>query len=116
MDFLGKNIKYLRKKNKLKQDDIASIVGKTRTLVSAWENDDRDVTTEDIIKLANHFGIPMDTLIGVDLKLKEENNQLDKTQILFDKYKDHLTESDRQIINTIIEQRKKEIDKERGED
>jgi len=45
-----------------------------------------------------------------------ENNIQSQNELLFSKNKDILTESDWNIINAIIEQRKKEIDKELGED
>jgi len=115
MNFLSSNLKFLRNKNNLNQEDIAKIVGKARSLVSAWESDDRDITTEDIIKLSDYFGITMDTFVGKDLRIKTENNGFDELELLFDKHKDILTESDKAVIKTIIEQRKKEIDKELGD-
>lgn len=115
MNFLSTNIKYLRQTNNLTQEDLANIVGKARSLVSQWESDDRGITTEDIIKLSNHFGIPMDTLVGKDLRTNESNTY-DETDVLFDKYKNVLSESDKNIIKTIIEERKRQIDKELGED
>lgn len=45
----------------------------------------------------------------LDKKEISPKNELD---VLFDKHKDILTDSDKTIIKTIIEQRKKEIDKE----
>ena len=115
MNFLSTNIKYLRQTNNLTQEDLANIVGKARSLVSQWESDDREITTEDIIKLSNHFCIPMDTLVGKDLRINE-NNSYDETDVLFDKYKDVLSESDKNIIKAVIEERKRQIDKELGED
>ena len=117
MNYLSTNIKYLRLSNKLTQDDISKIVGKSRVLISQWESDEREITTEDVIKLSNYFNIPMDKLVGVDLRLLNESEKIQtKNEILFNKSKDLLTESDWNIINAIIEQRKKEIDKELGEE
>lgn len=115
MNYLSTNIKYLRQINNLTQEDVAKIVGKSRVLVSQWESDDRDITTEDIIKLSDYFNLPMDTLVGKDLRLSNSNNY-DELEILFDKHKDILTEDDKEYIKFIIEKRKKEIDKELGED
>lgn len=117
MNYLSTNLKHLRIKNNLKQEDIAKIVGKARSLVSAWESDDRGMTTEDIIKLSDYFNIPMDELVGKDLRfIADEEKSLAQHELLFSKNKEYLTESDWNIINAIIEQRKKEIDKELGED
>ena len=114
MNFLSTNIKYLRQENNLTQEDLSNIVGKARSLVSQWESDDREITTEDIIKLSNHFNIPMDVLVGKDLRIKTD--EFDELELLFSKNKKILTDSDKNIIKAIIEERKKEIDKELGED
>ena len=43
MNFLSTNIKFLRQKNGLTQEDISKIVGKSRVLVSQWESDEREI-------------------------------------------------------------------------
>ena len=111
MNYLSTNIKYLRQQKRLTQDDIAKICNKSRVLVSQWESDDREITTEDIIKLSDYFNLPMDVFVGKDLRLNN-SNEYDELDMIFNKHKDILTESDKNIIKTIIEQRKKEIDKE----
>ncbi len=65
--FFKDNIKFLRKKYKLSQNDIAKIVNKERSLIGHWENGSRSVTLEDIIKLSGYFNTTIDQLIGVDL-------------------------------------------------
>ena len=114
MNFLSKNIKYLRQSNHMTQEDIGKIVNKSRVSVSHWEADERDITTEDIIKLSDYFNVPMDALVGTNLAL--EKNKIDETDVLYNKYKDYISEKDKNIIRAIIEETKKEIDKERGED
>lgn len=61
------NLKFLRKKYQLSQNDVAKIVNKERSLIGHWENGSRSVTLEDIIKLSGYFNITIDQLIGVDL-------------------------------------------------
>ena len=113
MNFLSTNIKFLRQNSGLTQEDLAKIVGKSRVLVSQWESDDREITTEDIVKLSDYFNLPMDALVGKDLRV--EKNNFDELDILFDKNKDILTESDKNIMKTIITERRKQIDRELGE-
>lgn len=113
MNYLSTNIKFLRQKNGLTQEELSKIVNKSRVLISQWESDDRDITTEDIIKLSDYFDIPMDILVGKDLRIKDEDTY-DETNVLFDKYKDILTDDDKETIRFIIEKRKREIDKELG--
>lgn len=115
MNFLSTNIKYLRQQKNLTQEDVAKIVNKSRVLVSQWESDERDITVEDIIKLSDYFNLQMDALVGKDLRIKNENS-FDELELLFDKHKDILTQDDKDYIKFIIEKRKKEIDKELGED
>lgn len=114
MNFLSKNIKFLRQQKKLTQEGLANIVGKTRSLISAWESDDREISTQDIIKLSDYFDVPMDTLVGQDLSLKDSSS-FDELEILFSKNKDLLTDEDKEYIKFIIEKRKREIDKELGD-
>lgn len=109
MNYLSSNIRFLRQKNGITQDDLSKIINKSRVLISQWESDDREITTEDIVKLSDYFNVPMDALVGKDLRLASSDDEL---ELLFDKHKDILTDSDKTLIKTIIEQRKKEIDKE----
>lgn len=113
MNFLSKNIKFLRQKNGLTQEELAKIVEKSRVLISQWESDDREITTEDIIKLSDFFNVPMDSLVGKDLRI--QNDALDELDILFDKNREILTEADKNIMKAIITERRKQIDKELGE-
>jgi len=112
LNFLSSNLKFLRSKNNLNQEDIAKVVGKARSLVSQWESDDREITTEDIIKLSDYFGVSMDSFVGKDLR-NIQNNTFSELELLFDKYKNILTENDEEHIKFIIEQRIKDIDKEK---
>ena len=56
--------------------------------------------TKDIIKLSDYFNVPMDIFVGKDSWINHKS--FNETDVLFDKYKDVLTESDNEIIKTII--------------
>lgn len=111
MDYLSKNIKYLRKDRNLTQEDIANIVGKARSLISAWESDDREITAEDIVKLSKYFNVPMDELVGSDLSKKSNNKINDDIKILLDAYQG-LSDSDKEFMKNMIIERRKQIDKQ----
>ena len=111
MNYLSNNIKFLRQQKGLTQEELGKVVDKTRSLISAWESSDREISTQDIIKLSNYFNVPMDALISKDLKL-EQAGSFDELELLFSKTKDILTEDDRDMIRFVIEKRKKEIDKQ----
>lgn len=114
---LFSNIKHLRISNGETQEELGSICGKTNTAISNWEKGIREPDAIDLSILSNHFGISIDDLMKKDLRFekaedKNSNNYFDELAILFDKHKDILTESDKTVIKTIIEERKKEIDRE----
>ena len=69
MHFLGKNIRYLRKRSLQKQDDLALLVDKGQTTIGNWENGVSEPCLDDLIILSNFFGIPIDTLLKTDLAL-----------------------------------------------
>ena len=50
------NIKELRKNMKLRQEDLAEILGVTRQTIIAIENDKYDPTLELAIKISEFFG------------------------------------------------------------
>ena len=73
-----------------------------------------DVTVGNALQIADFFNIPMEELTGKDLTVND-NNSFDELDVLFDKHKNILTDDDKEYIKFIIEKRKKEIDKELGE-
>lgn len=115
MNYLSTNIKFLRVSKKITQEELAKIVNKSRVTICHWEADEREICVEDIIKLSDYFNIPMNILVGKDLRFNDNKEiTFNQNEINFDKYKHILSESDWYIINAIIEQRKKEVEKENG--
>lgn len=113
-NYFAKNIKYFRNKKNIDQQRMAEDLDVPQSTLSCWENGLRTPNLDMITKISKYLNI-YDDFITKDLTI-ENNNQMSQQEILFDKSKDLLTESDWNIINAIIEQRKKEIDKELGED
>ena len=56
----------------------------------------------------------MDSLVGKDLRIKD--NEFDELELLFNKNKDILTEDDKETMKFIIEKRRREIDKQLGDE
>lgn len=61
------NLSYLRKLHHLDQKQIAKIVGKSVSTVSAWEKQTRQPLVEDVYILSKYFNIDMETLYMGDL-------------------------------------------------
>ena len=179
MNFFSKNLKFLREKKKLNQQEIADNLNIPRTTYTCWENGIRTPKIEQILDIANYFNVGMDIisrdysieknsfsnrlneaielnnitplefankvdtdesiidsclqgkyrpnsmnlqrfaaalnvsdkwLKGEDVDINGNSNQ-DEIEILYHKHKDKLTDSDKTIIKTVIEQRIKEENK-----
>ena len=113
-EIFGKNLRYYMMLNHVDRNKLCDDLGFNYTTVREWTNGTAYPRIDKIEMMANYFGIQKSDLI--ENKYQEENAKIDETDVLFDKYKGVLTESDKEIIKTIIEQRKKEIDKQLGED
>jgi len=101
LNYLSTNIKYLRQLNNCTQEDIAKVVGKVRSLVSAWEADEREISVEDIIKLSVFFKVPMEDLVGKDLRIKNDND--DKRTMNFGDIKVTLSKNGKITDKDILE-------------
>lgn len=108
------NLKHLRVQAGMTQEELAKKINKDYSTIGKWELGQRSPIMSDIVKLADIFNVPLNTLVTDDFT--KINEPIDETEILFNKYKDHLTDKDKMIIKTILEETKKEIDEEQGED
>ena len=68
------NLRILRAEYRLTQQDIGDIVGLTAQAVSKWENNLAEPDNESLKKLAKHFNVSVDYLLGIK-KEKETNRQ-----------------------------------------
>lgn len=108
--FFNKNLRYIRQSKGISQQELADKLNLDRSTISRWENDEMDITIGNAIKIADYFNIPIEDFTGRDLS-NQENITLDETDVLFNKYKKYLSEKDKMIIKTILEETKKEIDR-----
>lgn len=60
----GERIKYLRRKNNLKQEDLAILLKVTHPTVSKWELEKAEPSIEFLIKLSEIFNVSIDYLVG----------------------------------------------------
>ncbi|MCK9862022.1 MULTISPECIES: helix-turn-helix transcriptional regulator [Paenibacillus] len=83
---ISANLKKLREKYDLTQQDLADIAGVTNKAVSAWETGLKEPRMGAIEKIANRFGLKKSNLIeenGMDLTFQpnqEETNGEDWTE------------------------------------
>lgn len=60
LDNLGDKIKQIRISRKLTQQDIAQSLGVARNTVSQWENNERNISAEQLIRYAQLVKVPLD--------------------------------------------------------
>ncbi|MDV3427050.1 MAG: helix-turn-helix domain-containing protein [Bacillota bacterium] len=114
-NFFPSNLKHLRTQSGMTQSDLASKLDKDYSTIGKWELGERNPSTLDLFKIADIFNVSERDLVSKNL-IYDNNNDFNELELLFDKHKDILTESDKNIIKTIIEERKKKIDKELGDE
>ena len=65
-NFFSKNLKYLRKKQGLTQQDLADIVNRKKSIVGNYEKGNVEPSMETIEKISNYFTVNWVSLLGTD--------------------------------------------------
>lgn len=106
-NFFPKNLKYLLNNNMITVKKNLDLTNNTSPgLVTMWKNGERQITTKDLLKIANYLGYTIDDLINKDLS-KINISKSDQIEMLFHKTKDILSDDDRATIEFLM---KKAID------
>jgi len=75
---IGTNLRKLRTKTKLSQQEVADMLGLDRSTYINWENEASDVKSQYIPKLAEIFKVNIDDLFDSDKKFSIVNNSESK--------------------------------------
>lgn len=67
------NLKFLRNKNNMTQNELAKRLNKDYSTIGKWELGQRNPVMADIIKISEIFNITIPELVGADLRFN--NNQ-----------------------------------------
>ena len=109
-DLFPKNLKYLLDTNQISVKTILQLTGNNSPgLVTMWKNGERQITTKDLLQIANHLGYTVDELINKDLTNQKSNNQLDN--LLYSKAKE-LTDDEKRAVLHVMDAIHKDINKE----
>ena len=108
----AKNLKYYLNYFQTDRNKICNDLEIPASTFSDWLNAKKYPRIDKIELLANYFNIKKSDLI----EDKYKNQTPDELYVLFDKNKDILTDDDKETRKFIIEKRKREIDKELGEE
>jgi transcriptional regulator with XRE-family HTH domain len=71
--YIGTNIRKYRELQDLNQQQLADYLNVTRELISLIESGKRDISIDNLTKLANLFGIELSELIEEDNEVQDVN-------------------------------------------
>lgn len=77
----NENLKYLRKEEKMTQENLAERLNVSRQAVTKWESGQSLPDIENLKQIADLFGVTMDSLVG-DVESKKESNINKRLMIL----------------------------------
>lgn len=69
------NLQYLRKWNKITQEELADELGVSRQAVSKWETGEAYPETDKLIILCDKFGVTLDELVRGDISAREREEK-----------------------------------------
>lgn len=69
---IAEKLKGLRRERKITQEKLAEILDISRSKVSSWETNKRDMTITDLVNLADYYEISLDNLLSVKPINKKE--------------------------------------------
>jgi transcriptional regulator with XRE-family HTH domain len=102
--FFKENIKLLRKRRNLTQDEVASALELKRPTLSGYENGVGHPNLQTLSLFSEYYGIAIDTLVKVDLKLLSES-QLQQLEQGFDSF---IKGSQLRVLATTVDQENEE--------
>lgn len=121
VDTFANRLKKALSMNNMTQTELANKTKIDKSLISNYLSGNYKAKQDNLFLIAKTLNVSEAWLLGYDVSYEKQTSKkasktFDETDILFDKYKQYLSEKDKNIIKAILEETKKEIDKERGED
>ena len=69
MSTIGKNIRYLRKQNKMSQSKLGNLVNKSESTIQMWETGYRSPTMGSVKTLSEIFNVDINSLMETDMQI-----------------------------------------------
>ena len=109
METLGSRLRQLRIQSKETQQDVANILCINRVTYTQYEINKRTQQHDMLKRLADHFSVSIDYLLGQENKNSQQNMPkdlakfLENTEVMFDGEVHHLDEEDKQKLKNALE-------------
>ena len=107
---LKNRLKELRRDKRLSAGDLAALTGKAESTVRTWESGKSFPDTETLLKLAEHYRVSVDWLLGRVTYESQEQAAVYEEKFLHSAHKRHIEELKKQILH-ISESRKSDTGK-----
>ena len=62
----SERFKQLRKENGFSYESLEMVLGVSRSTMCRWENRQTDIKSEELIKVAQFFGVTLEYLVGLE--------------------------------------------------
>lgn len=72
-NYFSTNIKFIREQKGLSQNKFGKLLNVNQTTIARWEDENRVPTIDKAIDISLILNIPLNELVGKDLRLKDDN-------------------------------------------
>lgn len=81
-NYFTTNLKYIREQRGISQNKLAEMINVNQTTIARWEDENRIPTIEKAVDVSTALNIPLNDLIGRDLRIEdvEDKKQLSKKE------------------------------------
>lgn len=83
MNYISKNIRYLRKKRKLSQSKLGEYVNKSESTIQMWETGFRSPTMGSVQILSDVFNVSINDLMTVDLQNENDEKMYQQLEMTY---------------------------------
>lgn len=84
-NLVSKNIRFLRKKNNISQQELAEKLGLSRSLIAYWETGKTSMSIKSLYNLSIILNVNMQELLETDLEFKNKKEMEEQDLLLFNK-------------------------------
>ena len=81
----GENLKRIRQRNNISQDELAKKLNVKQYVISSWEIGRSEPNIEQIKFLSTYFNVPTDYLLGKDVIMVNDEKEFEIVQIILNK-------------------------------
>lgn len=102
---IGNNLKLVRKRKRMSQEEVATALGFTRSTYSGYENGVAQPSLENLVVLSDFYGVPIDELVKKDFSELSDNEWSRMDKGLYTDVKGQKL----RVLTTVVDQENEEL-------